>query len=116
MSSPQGYPLWAVRACSIEDSAAEIGLVVGWEEDDSAVRRPIVATLGPCGAFPGTAYDWRCEVERSDRPGERWIQRVELYATLEQAQERAPDLFREVGEQHDSLWPEDVRVLTEAPQ
>jgi hypothetical protein len=117
MNFPQGYPLWAVRACSIEDAAAEIGLVIGWEDhtaEDDAIRYPIVATLGNHRYFPGSARDWRSGVTRSSQFGERWVDRVELYATFDDAQRRAPDLFRETGEQHDSLWPQDAQIQTPA--
>lgn len=108
---PQSYPLWAVRACSIEESAAEVGLVVGWEvREDEAWRRPIVVTLGGGGdgSAPGIARDWESEAVRSEVPGARWVERVELYPTFEEASRRAPDLFREVGEEHDRLWPQDA--------
>lgn len=107
----QCYPLWAVRACSTGEMDAEVGLIVGWESDDlSSTRRPIVASLGEAQAHPfrGEARDWTNTVETSDKPECRWVERVEIYLTLEEAQRRAPDLFREVNAEHDRRWPEDA--------
>lgn len=108
LAFPQGYPLWAVRACSIEDEEAEVGLVVGWEHySDSSLRYPIVSFLGNHRTFRGIAFDWRSDVQDGGR-GSRWVVHVELHATFDQAQKRASDLFRETCEHHDRLWPEDA--------